>query len=70
MLAPRAPPRLHRSADAAAHHHSASALIIGSCWGIFVFKEIRGKTPIRLFFVGAIITFVGMVMAAIGKSGA
>ena len=46
-----------------------AALIIGSCWGIFVFKEIRGQGPIRLFFAGALVTFVGMVMAAVGKSG-
>lgn len=45
---------------------SQAALLVGCCWGIFWFKEIK---KIRLFAIGATVVLVGMIIAGVfGKS--
>lgn len=39
-----------------------SALLVGCAWGVFYFKEIKGRENIQLFWFGALVTMIGLVV--------
>ena len=42
---------------------SQAALLVSAAWGVFYFREITGTESVRRFWIGAIVTFLGMAMA-------
>lgn len=39
-----------------------SALLVGCAWGVYYFGEIRGEENVRIFWAGAAVTMVGLVV--------